>query len=232
MPMIRKQPYTILSLGGSLIVPDGGVDTRFLRRFRELILGQVRKGQRFIIICGGGTTARQYQQAADKVIKLTRDDLDWLGIHATRLNAHLFRTIFRDKAHPRIITDPREAIPKTHPIIVGAGWKPGCSTDYDAVLMAEKVGAKKLINLSNIRYVYDKDPRKSKDAKALPELTWKEFRAKFGSRWDPGLNSPFDPVASKRAQKLGMEVIVTEGKDLANIRNILNNKKFAGTVIH
>lgn len=229
--MDHKNKTFVLSLGGSLIAPPGGIDVRFLRRFRALILKFMRRGARFIIICGGGTTARNYQKAAAQVVKLTRDDLDWLGIHATRLNAHLMRTIFRGDAHPRINTEPLEDMPSRKKIIIGAGWRPGCSTDYDAVLLARKYGAATLVNLSNITHVYDRDPRKFPGARPLPTLTWKQFRKMFGSRWDPGLNSPFDPVASKEAERLGMRVVIADGADLKNLERILSEKKFAGTVI-
>lgn len=229
--MKRFKDTIVLSLGGSLIAPKEGIDIAFLKSFRKLIIRQVRLGKRFIIICGGGRTARNYQEAADRIIGLTRDDLDWLGIHATRLNAHLLRTVFRSLAHPRIITDPHERMASSRPIIIGAGWRPGCSTDYDAVLLAGKYGAKTLINLSNIAYVFDKDPRKFADARPIAQMTWKEFRKKFGSRWDPGLSSPFDPVASKEAEKVKLKVIIAEGRDLPNLEKMLAGKKFKGSVV-
>ena len=221
----------VISLGGSLIAPPEGIDVQFLKKFSAFIFRYVKQGKRFVIICGGGTTARAYQKAAEKVTQLTRDDLDWLGIHATRLNAHLLRTVFRSLAHPRIITDPFEDINAKEPVIIGAGWKPGCSTDYDAVLLARKFGSQTLLNLSNIAFVYDKDPREFPDAKPLPKLSWKELRAKFGTRWDPGLNSPFDPVASKEAEKIGLQVIIAEGKDLKNLDAILQGKQYKGTLV-
>ncbi|MEK9152832.1 MAG: UMP kinase [Patescibacteria group bacterium] len=221
----------VLSLGGSLIVPKEGIDTAFLRRFRALILRHAGKGRRFVIICGGGATARAYQKAAGNITALTRDDLDWIGIHATRLNAHLLRTVFRSAAHPRIITDPHEEMPTLKPVVIGAGWRPGCSTDFDAVLLARQYGATTLVNLSNIDYVYDKDPRTNADAVVIPSFTWKEFRKRFGGRWDPGLNSPFDPVAAKEAQKLKMRVIIADGRDFKNLEKIFTGKRFKGTVI-
>ena len=83
-----------MSVGGSLIVPDD-IDTDFLTQFKNLIHTQaaIYSGRRFIIIAGGGRTARRYQDAASAVTALTPDDLDWMGIHATRLNGHLLRTI-------------------------------------------------------------------------------------------------------------------------------------------
>lgn len=227
----RYKETVVLSLGGSLIAPPSGIDVDFLKKFSALIRKHAKIGKRFVIICGGGATARSYQQAADKVTKLTRDDLDWLGIHATRLNAHLLRTVFRTLAHPRIITDPHEDMTSRKPVIIGAGWRPGCSTDYDAVLLARRYDAERLINLSNIAYVYDKDPRKFADAKALPSMTWREFRGRFGSTWHPGLNSPFDPVAAKEAQRLELTVAIAEGRDLANLERILAGKPFKGTIV-
>lgn len=229
--MPRKQQTIVLSLGGSLIAPPGGIDTAFIKKFRDLIHGQVRKGKRFVIICGGGRLSRDYQAAAAKVTKLTRDDLDWLGIHATRLNAHLLRTVFRTKAHPRIITDPHEDIHAKEPIVIGAGWRPGCSTDYDAVLLARRFSADTVVNLSNIDYVYDADPRKNPKAKKLKAMSWADFRKMVGSAWDPGLNSPFDPVASKLADELGLTVVIANGKKMANVGAILNGAPFKGTVI-
>lgn len=227
--MQRSQETVVLSLGGSLIAPKEGIAVDFLKKFGALIHKHVKAGRRFVIICGGGTTARQYQQAADKITKLTRDDLDWLGIHATRLNAHLLRTVLRDLAHARIITDPHEDMPTRKPVVIGAGWRPGCSTDYDAVLLAKRYDARRLINLSNIAYVYDKDPRKFPDAKPFESLTWKELRKMFGSKWHPGLNSPFDPVASKEAERIGLDVVITDGTDITNLDKLLAGKPFKGT---
>ncbi len=103
-----KKEIIIISLGGSLIVPNE-IDFNFLKNFRKLILKYLKKEKRFIIISGGGKTARNYQNAISKVVKITKEDLDWIGIHSTRLNAHLLRTIFRDWAYPKIITNPQKA---------------------------------------------------------------------------------------------------------------------------
>jgi uridylate kinase len=220
----------IISLGGSLIVP-GEIDVKFLKEFKKIIGEQVGKGQKFLLITGGGRTARRYSEAAKSLGNLDRDDLDWLGIHSTRLNGHLLRTIFRAQANKTIITDPNEAKVVKEPIVIAAGYRPGWSTDYVAVLLAQKYKAEVVLNLSNIDYVCDKDPRKYSDAKEIKEIAWKDFRKIVGDKWDPGLNAPFDPVASKLAEKLKLRVVVMNGKKLANLGNFLSGKKFKGTVI-
>ena len=231
MSQIKFKKTFIISLGGSLIVPKD-VDTKYLKAFKKFVEEQVSKGYRLIIVAGGGSTARKYRDAGKAVVKeMTLDDLDWLGIHSTRLNAHLVRTIFRDIAHPTIITNPYIKEKTKAPVIIGAGYRPGWSTDYDAVFLAKNYGAEMVINLSNIEYVYTKDPRKHKDAERIEKITWADFRKIVGDTWDPGLHAPFDPIASKFGQKFKLKVIVAGGKNLKNLGNILTGKKFKGTVI-
>lgn len=222
----------IISLGGSLIVPDE-IDWEYLRDFRDLIVEYVEKGWKFILITGGGKTARKYQEAAYRIdTDLTDEDKDWLGIHSTRLNAHLLRTIFRTHAYPRINTNPHDLEDFSfckEPIFIAAGFRPGCSTDYDAVLLAKYLAIGSLINLSNIDYVYDKDPKIYSDAKKMEHATWHEFRALVGDTWSPGLNAPFDPIAAKHAQEIGLEVVIMNGKKLEQLRSYLNGQSFEGT---
>ncbi len=231
--MLRtKREFIVVSVGGSLIVPDQ-IDNDFLKQFRELILRKVSEGFGFYIITGGGKLARRYQEAGREVRSgnLTSHDADWLGIHSTRLNAHLLRTIFLEQAQERIEKDPTHVKNVKHPIIIGAGWKPGRSTDYCAVMAAKKLGAKKLVNLSNIDYVYTADPKKDPSAQKIERTTWKEFRTLIPSEWDPGLSSPFDPVAAKEAERLKLEVAVMNGAHLVELENYIDGKTFAGTVI-
>jgi len=227
---MKKAPI-IISLGGSLIVPKTGIDVAFLKEFKRIILSQVKHGQRFIIICGGGSVARQYQTAASEIGKLSRESLDWVGIHATRLNAHLVRMMFLDQAFSRVVTDPKEGKRFKESIMLAAGWKPGCSTDFDAVLQAAEHGVKYMYNLSNTDYVFDKDPAKYADAKPYKTLDWKVLRKIVGNTWDPGLHVPFDPIAAKRAERLGLEVRILNGKKLSNFERALSGKSFVGTSI-
>ena len=222
--------WVVISLGGSLVVPEE-IDVHFLKKFRSLILSHLKRDSRFIIIVGGGKTCRKYQNAAKKVTKLAPEDVDWIGIHSTRLNAHLLRTIFRGVAHPVIIKNPTERIRTGKKVIIAAGWKPGRSTDYDAVLLARNFKSRTILNLSDIDYVYDKDPDLDKNAKPIKKISWKDFRKIVGSKWDPGLNKPFDPVASREAQKLGLRVAIMNGRDFGNLENFLGGKEFTGTTI-
>ncbi|MBI2604297.1 MAG: UMP kinase [Candidatus Harrisonbacteria bacterium] len=236
--MIKKdsdRERIILSLGGSLIVPDGGINIQFLKDFNAFIRRRLKENPRrqFFIVAGGGRLARHYRDAGHEVIghKLTNEDMDWLGIHATRLNAHLLRTIFRDIAHPYIIKHYDIIRKVEEPVAIAAGWKPGWSTDYDAVLLAEDYHAESVVNLSNIDRVYDKDPRLVPDAHPIETIGWSAYRKIVGKTWVPGMNAPFDPVASERAESLGLKVVVLKGDNWKNLERYFNGEKFVGTVI-
>ncbi len=221
----------VISLGGSMIIPDK-IDTEFLKEFKKLILSEVKKGRKFIIITGGGKIARVYQEAAKNLSHPSDEDLDWIGISALGLNAELVRVIFEDNAHWEVIHNFSDKLPElVRPILVGAAFAPGHSTDWDSVLAAKNIGAKKVINLSNIDYVYDFDPKLNSNAKKLEKISWSEYRKLIPNAWTSGLNTPFDPTASEEAQQLGIEVIVMNGKPVDNLAKYLNGEKFQGTVI-
>lgn len=228
--LIMSKKIIVLSLGGSLIIPKEGFNLEFLRGFKKIILKNLHI-HRFIIVCGGGQTARNYQKIARDLGDLAVEDIDWIGIHATRLNAHFLRTIFRSQAHPVVIKNPTKKEKWKEPILIAAGWKPGFSTDFDAVKLAKLYGSKKVINLSNIEYVYDKDPNKFADARKMEKMSWKDYRKMVGNVWEPGANWPFDPVASREAQKNKMQVIVMNGTNLAEVTKAISGRPFRGTVL-
>ncbi len=222
----------ILSIGGSIIIPETGFDPVFLGQFKKLILERVVQGQRFVLVTGGGATARQYQRVAETFNDLVEYDLDWLGIETTKLNAYLIRLMFNKHAYEKVVTDPQTGLDSDQPIIVAAGWQPGCSTDKDAVLHAEARDAKQIFNLTNTDYVYDSDPRANPNAKKIEHISWSDFRENIvGHSWVPGKNAPFDPIASELAQKLGLRVSILRGTNLDTVRLALEGKPFPGTVI-
>ncbi|MDT4762294.1 UMP kinase [Sphaerochaeta sp. PS] len=223
----------VISLGGSIIAPDK-VDTTFLKELNENLRAYLKKdkSRKIILVCGGGAPARVYQQALREIMAdAPSEEQDWLGIRATHINAQLVKAMFSDLCTDNIITDPTGHIVFKGQVLVAAGWKPGFSTDNDAVILAERFQGKLIINLSNIAKVYTDDPKQNPDAKPLDTISWDEFKILVGSTWVPGKNTPFDPIASKRAAKLRMKVICADGRNVANTMAILNKEEFVGTVI-
>ncbi|MGM0607378.1 MAG: UMP kinase, partial [Candidatus Muiribacteriota bacterium] len=126
---------------------------------------------------------------------------------------------------------PEEKIVFDNKVLVAAGYKPGWSTDYVSTLLALKFNSDYLINLSNIYHVFDKDPNKFSDAVKLEKTDWKTMQQIVGTEWTPGLNAPFDPIATKLCRDKNFRVIISKGTDLNNLEKILYNQPAKCTII-
>jgi uridylate kinase len=227
----------VLSLGGSIVAPDK-VDVSLVKEFAALIEALLDEDaqQRFIIVTGGGSPARVWQNAYREIAggasgACDPETADRIGIAATRLNAELIHAVFGRRVAEPVVTDPSAADRFSGRVLVGCGWKPGFSSDYDAALLASRFGAAAVVNLSNIAQVYTADPKEDPAARPIEKISWPDFRKIVGDEWTPGKNVPFDPVASAFAEKHGLKVICASGRDLPNVRNILQGKPFFGTTI-
>jgi uridylate kinase len=245
---------TVISLGGSIVAPDGP-DPAYVADFVALVRSYLEgdEARRLILVVGGGGPARLYQKALRDVVArdvIARDAAvrgeaaaranaeppsdeaqDWIGIMATRLNAQLVKAALGELCPQEVVIDPEALSVFRGRVLVGAGWKPGFSTDYDAVLLAQKLDADRVLNLSNVAQVFTADPRRDPSAKALDAISWADFRALTGETWVPGKNTPFDPVASRAAAESRIAVVCASGRDLANLRSILEGGGFVGTTI-
>ncbi len=223
----------VISLGGSIIAPDK-VDTAFLRQLNEALRTYLieDRSRKIILVCGGGSPARVYQQAMREIREdVDSEELDWLGIRATHINGQLIKAMLSEFCTDNLIIDPTGHINFRGQVLVAAGWKPGFSTDNDAVILAERFEGRLIINLSNIAKVYTDDPKKNPDAKPLDSISWADYRAMVGNQWTPGKSTPFDPIASKRAEKMHMKVVCADGRNIRNTMDILYGRPFLGTVI-
>ena len=245
---MKNKKIIIISLGGSIICPKPGeINVKFLKEFKNFILSFLGKGFKFIIVTGGGKTCRFYQAAAKDIGKTSDEDLDWLGVHSTKINAHLLRTIFQKVAYRVVLDSPHKRILSKWRLLIASGWRPGWSTDYITVLLAKRFRVREFINAGNVSFVYNKDPFKyknlalggnpvscfarNKNAVLFKNISWKEYRKIVGSEWTPGFSSPIDPIAAKLAQKLKIRAIVTKGTELDNLKKIILGEKFRGTII-
>lgn len=221
---------TVLSLGGSLIVQKK-INTSYLDKFVKLINRYVKKGQRFVIVTGGGKLARDWIKILDEH-GATEIDESRIGIEATQMNAHLLAGLFgRKAAIPEKQKDVKKLI-KKHSIVIAGGFEPGMTSDGDAVQIAELIKCETFINLTNVDGLYTKDPKKYKTAKHIPEIKGKEFlkiAKKVG--YKPGQHFVLDMEAAKIILKEKIDTFIVNGKDLKNFENLLAGKKYKGTKI-
>lgn len=223
----------VLKLGGSLVVPKD-IDVDYLRHFVALIKRHIERGKRFVIIVGGGYTNRWYRDRAQELGVEDATDLHWIGILATRLNAELVRTLFGVQAHARTYWDFEKPIDWQEPVLLVGGYEPGVSTDMDAVLVAKELNIKKVINISNVPFLYTADPKKDPDAEPIREISWKDYRALFGNPTEhlPGQNIPIDAVAALHSQEMNIETFYVGGHNLENLDHLLSGREWEGTRLY
>jgi len=226
-----KKRVIVLSLGGSQIIPDD-VNLNYLKKFKTILKKHTRN-YKFIVVCGGGSIARKYISAL-KEIGINETLQSMAGISATRMNARFMNYFFN--------IDPKLGIPHTHKtlrkyinvhniIFCGAlEYRPDQTSDSTAAEIAKEFKAD-FINITNIKGLYDKNPKEFKDAKFIPEIGWKEFEKMANkSKFKPGQHFVLDQTASKIIQRYKIITYIT-GEDLNQLDNLLANKKFSGTVI-
>ncbi|MBI5635930.1 UMP kinase [Candidatus Micrarchaeota archaeon] len=224
----------VISLGGSLLFNENGIDTKVVKSACELFLKLKKEGKKLVVIVGGGKTARDYTNA---VRELTGNEFfaDRLAIDGTRMNALLLISVLGDEAYPKVVTDFDETFYalKQGLLPVGAGMLEGITTDTDAILIAERLGATHLINASNVDGIYSADPRKDPKAKKFEEITHQKLieLATIGDARKARTNFVFDLVASKLAARSNVELHFVPGRNLDELEKAIKGQKHSGTIV-
>ncbi|MCK5624347.1 UMP kinase [Candidatus Pacearchaeota archaeon] len=226
-----KKKVIVLSLGGSLIIPDK-VDLKYLKEFKKTILKNTKK-YKFIVACGGGSVARKYITAL-REIGMDQRFQSFSGIGATRMNARFMNYFFKidpEKGIPRSKSTLKKYLKKRDVIFCGAlDYKPNQTSDSTAAQLARSYKTI-FINLTNVKGLYDKDPSKYKNAKFTKKISWKDFNKKANeSKYQPGQHFVLDQTASKIILESEIPTYII-GKDMKQLDNVLKNKDFKGTLI-
>jgi len=226
-----KKRVVVISLGGSLIVPEK-IDVNFLKKFKKTILKNKNK-YKFIIVCGGGSTARKYINGL-RSLGINKKLQSYSGISATRMNARFMSYFFNSDSEygvPHKIRGLKKYLKGQDVVFCGAlEYKPRQTSDSTSAEIARYFKTI-LINMTNIKGLYDKNPKKYKNAKFIPEISWKSFDKmanKLGFK--PGQHFVLDQSASKIILKNKITTYII-GKDLKQLENILKGSKFIGTRI-
>lgn len=217
----------VISLGGSIISQEE-IDEEYIFEFRRF-LERMGKKEKLYVVVGGGKTARRYIHAAQR-IGMDQYTLDVIGILATRLNASLLLGRY---SYPKVAKSIDEAYMagKNYNIVIMGGTEPGHTTDAVSLLLAERAGEKRVINMTSVGGIFDKDPKTNEDAKLILRLSYGEAEKLFLNRkMNAGLNLPFDLLSLKIAERSGIEIVII-GKDLLSLEKVIKGEEFRGTVI-
>ena len=223
---MRKMKKIVISLGGSLINP-GKINYKFLLEFKATI----RKFSRYkiVIVTGGGKIARDYIEAlSDKSEKIR----SLIGIKTTKLNAMLVSNFLDNEI---VVPDSLKEVEKLSRmkgiVVCGAlGYREKMTSDGTAADVARYLKADLLINMTNVKGFYDKDPRKFKNAKLISEIGFFDFLKMVNKiKYKPGQHFVLDQIAAGIIAKHKIKTVILKCPD--ELDKCLNNKKFTGTVI-
>jgi uridylate kinase len=220
----------VLSLGGSLIIPNE-VDVRYLKNFKKVILENKNK-YKFIIVCGGGSTARKYINGL-RSLGIGQKEQSLIGMASIMLNSEFMGYFFgmNLKEIHHSISSLKKHLEKNDVAFCGAlEYHPKETSDSTAAEITSHFKSP-FVNLTDVPGLFDKNPKEHKDAKLIPEISWKNFH-KIANKtgFKPGQHFVLDQNASAIIMKNEITTYVI-GKDLNQLDNILKGKKFKGTII-
>lgn len=226
-----KKKVIVISLGGSQIIPND-INLPYLNKLKKILKKYTRK-YKFIIVCGGGSIARKYISALEKIGR-NKKFRSLAGISATRMNARFMNYFFHinpKQGIPHTLKALKKVVRKQNITFSGAlEYKSNQTSDSTAAEIAEEFKGE-FINITNVKGLYTANPKKFKNAKLIPRITWKKFnKMATKSEFQPGQHFVLDQKASKRILKSKMTTYIT-GSDLKQLDNLLSNKNFIGTTI-
>jgi uridylate kinase len=220
----------VISLGGSRIVPQE-VDEKFLRKFKELI--DSHPSQKFVVVTGGGSTARKYIYALKKLGKRTKSQ-SITGIAVTRLHAGFMARFFGKSANEKIPQNMEKVknLLRGNQIVFCGGlkYRKNNTSDGTAARLADYVKCP-FINLTNVRGLYSADPKKDKKTKFIAKMSWKKFEAITSKiKYQAGQHFVLDQSAAKVILEKKIPTYIVGS--LGAIDKILEGKKnFGGTLV-
>ncbi len=210
----------------------------------EIALGMIKKTARILqllkkrnheilVVTGGGNTARSYIDAGKK-LGASKNELDNIGIEATKLNARLLISALGDDAEhdPSISFEKAIRSSLKNKIPVMGGTKPGHTTDAVAAELADSSNSELLIFVTDVEGLYTGDPKEDSEAKKISRISTKEL-AKLMSKMDfePGMKAIIDPFAAEMIQKNRIRALVVGEKEIGRLPKILEGSSHTGTEI-
>jgi uridylate kinase len=228
----------VIKIGGSLLFSDDRkIRSDYISEFCDIIKNKKEFGS-VVLVCGGGIIARDYIEI---IRKLGRNEIlcDIIGIKISHINCQLFLSCLNDYAYPIVPNSIEELSIATQfkKIIMMGGLQPGQSTTSVALEVAEFINANRVIILTDVPGIFDKDPKKYKDANLIEKLSYDKLQEILLNSFDynqakAGEYRIFDMVSFQILKRSNIEVMVINGKDFSEFKKLWNGgEDFYGTLI-
>ncbi len=221
----------VLKLGGHIIFGEK-LNIQLLDQYR-MVLADVFDGVgKWVVVVGGGLTARQYVDAG-RMLGLDEATCDMLAIRITRVNAALTAHALGDLAIQSIPTSLEEirSYAGLGKIVVTGGLQPGQSTMAVSALSASVIGAERIVVATDVDGVYTSDPKRNKDARLIPRLTYDELERLLASSSERAGEYPLiDRVGLSLLKRTMTPLYYVNGKHVEKVREALLGRS-AGSIV-
>jgi uridylate kinase len=229
----------VLKVGGSIMYDQLlNINFDLFKRIKIWYYEQKKEYDKIVLVTGGGGLSRSMQEKiADNIGG--ENYLHSIAMSLTQTNATILASFLEDDEEicvPKTLGDAYEYLVQPHgQTMVSGGLKVGWSTDMDAAIFADILGADRIHKISNIDYVYDKDPKEFFDAKPIKDMTWKEYFKLFdivkGEQHKPNYKMPLDVECVQYCSRKRLSFFITGGKVLEEEEDISKLLEI-GTFIH
>jgi len=228
----------VLKIGGSVIYDNSlNVNQDLLDKLKDWYFRKKDDYQNIVIVVGGGSLSRDLQEKISRHIG-GQEYLHSIGMSVTHTNANLLRAYIGD---PEIVVPQRlgEAyellMDSGKSIMVCGGLKVGWSTDMDAAVFADILNESRITKISNIDYIYDKDPSIVEDANPMKDMTWNEYFELFNIQEDsthtPNGNIPIDVECARFCKKKEISFWISGGSRIKEA-SVFEDIMTEGTLVH
>jgi uridylate kinase len=220
----------IFRIGGSVVASP--VNTDLMGKYVEVLKSLKQQGHEVVVVVGGGSLAREFITIA-KNLGLEMQAQDEVAISCSRLFAQLFASKFGELGCGKVVVTLDEAAVclSEGKIAIMGGLKPGITTDTVAALVAERVDADLLVKGTDQEGIYDKDPRKFKNAIKLDHLRFDELQGVLAeTEHKAGIHQIIDPEAVKVLRRKRVRLVVVNGFKPENFLLVVKGEK-VGTIV-
>jgi uridylate kinase len=220
----------VLRIGGSVVASP--INVKLMTAYVELLKTLRNQGHEVAAVVGGGQLARDFIATA-KSLGLEMRSQDEIAISVSRLFAQLFIEKLGSAGYGKVavtLDDAADCLNRGKILVMG-GLKPGITTDAVAALVGEWVDADLLVKGTDQDGVYDKDPRKHRDAIKLDHMFLNDLcKILELNKHEAGMHQVIDPVAIEVLKRRRVKLVIVNGFDPENLLAAVNGEN-VGTVI-